>query len=206
MRRICCRLSTGYIVPIGVTDIIKYDGIPRGFEVIIRSFAAKMVKLRPSVCFLSLLSFAVYGVVAQDASTTTIDPSPTEVIVPSSQVAVLTDSPVIDDTSLIENLFAPVVNTTDNSTLVVARNNNGCKCYPGQWCWPTQIAWDLLNLTLSGQLIKYVPAAAPCHNTFEGKSTYNENQCAVINGPNGWVTEEFQYIPPFNDSHYRCFC
>ena len=153
-----------------------------------------MVNFRRSLGFLSLISF-VYNVTAQEAAPTTADPSPTEVVVPSSQVAALSDSPVIDDPTLIESLFSPIVDSTNNSTLLVERSGDSdCKCYPGQACWPAQIAWDLLNLTLSGQLIKYVPAAAPCHNSFEGRATYDAGQCAVINGPSGWGTEEFQYV------------
>jgi hypothetical protein len=152
-----------------------------------------MVNFRRSFGLLSLITFAIHGIAAQDASATATDPSATTIIVPASEVAVISDSPVINDLSLIESLFSPIVNSTDNSTLLVERNNNNCKCYPGEACWPAPIAWDLLNLTLSGQLIKYTPAAAPCHNNFEGKSTFNAAKCAAINGPLGWGTEEFQY-------------
>jgi hypothetical protein len=152
-----------------------------------------MVNFRRSLGFFSLISF-VYNVTAA-ASSTAADPSPTEVVVPLSQVEEISDSTVIDDPTLIENLFSPIVNSTDDSTLLVERSGaSDCKCYPGQACWPAQSAWDLLNLTLSGQLIKYVPAAAPCHNSFEGKATYDAGQCSVINGPSGWTTEEFQYV------------
>lgn len=48
-----------------------------------------------------------------------------------------------------------------------------CKCYDGDSCWPSAAAWDSLNASVDGNLVKVVPLAAVCHNTFEGTPTYN---------------------------------
>lgn len=39
-----------------------------------------------------------------------------------------------------------------------------CKVFPGDAEWPSEAAWDVLNRTLGGALIKTVPIAAPCYN------------------------------------------
>ncbi|KAM0270033.1 hypothetical protein ACHAQH_009569 [Verticillium albo-atrum] len=62
--------------------------------------------------------------------------------------------------------------------------NYGCKCYPGDSCWPKQSAWDRLDSKVNGNLHVHVPPEAACHNTFEGllgaQQTYDEAKCAEI--------------------------
>jgi hypothetical protein len=65
-----------------------------------------------------------------------------------------------------------------------------CKCYEGDKCWPSVSAWDALNSTVGGRLVKFVPHAAVCHNTFEGESTFNAAGCteAIANqGNQPWL-------------------
>ncbi|KAH9206006.1 FAD binding domain-containing protein [Leptodontidium sp. 2 PMI_412] len=53
-----------------------------------------------------------------------------------------------------------------------------CKCYEGDSCWPSASAWNALNSTVGGRLVKFVPHGAVCHNTFEGVNTFNADECA----------------------------
>ncbi|RFU28972.1 hypothetical protein B7463_g7353, partial [Scytalidium lignicola] len=52
---------------------------------------------------------------------------------------------------------------------------NNCKCMPGDACWPSPIAWDILNATVGGRLIATVPVGSPCHDP-----TYNATECAYL--------------------------
>ncbi|EAQ84293.1 hypothetical protein CHGG_10697 [Chaetomium globosum CBS 148.51] len=62
--------------------------------------------------------------------------------------------------------------------------NFGCKCYPGERCWPSANKWNALNNTVDGRLLVHIPPGAPCHNTFNGLlgmvSTYDANKCAEV--------------------------
>lgn len=37
------------------------------------------------------------------------------------------------------------------------------KCIPSRPCWPSPSLWSNLNASINGQLIKNLPAAAPCY-------------------------------------------
>lgn len=58
----------------------------------------------------------------------------------------------------------------------------GCKCYPGEWCWPSTSRWNALNATVDGRLLIHIPLGAPCYNTFDGPlgavNTYDAAKCA----------------------------
>lgn len=60
--------------------------------------------------------------------------------------------------------------------------NFGCKCYPGERCWPSTNKWNALNNTVDGRLLVHIPPGAPCHNTFNGPlgtvNTYDADKCA----------------------------
>jgi hypothetical protein len=60
-----------------------------------------------------------------------------------------------------------------------ADHNQSCKAFPGTPSWPGEAAWTGLNKTLSGALLKPVPAASVCW-----KSTVYDNydaaQCQAI--------------------------
>ncbi|KAG6365629.1 hypothetical protein INS49_007240 [Diaporthe citri] len=51
-------------------------------------------------------------------------------------------------------------------------------------CWPSATDWDSFNQTLGGKLIRTVPIASPCHDTFPGVS-YDALTCADIQA--NWV-------------------
>ena len=51
----------------------------------------------------------------------------------------------------------------------------GCKCFPGDACWPSQDEWSSLNATVSGRLMATVPLGSPCHDPY-----YDEEECAYL--------------------------
>ncbi|KAI7779512.1 FAD-linked oxidoreductase YvdP [Diaporthe eres] len=59
-----------------------------------------------------------------------------------------------------------------------------CRCYPGDQCWPSATDWESFNQTLGGKLIRTVPIASPCHDTFPGVK-YDAATCANIQA--NWV-------------------
>ena len=62
--------------------------------------------------------------------------------------------------------------------------NFGCKCYPGEWCWPSAAKWNALNSTVNGRLQVHIPPGAPCYNQFKGPfgtvNTYDAAACAEV--------------------------
>lgn len=75
----------------------------------------------------------------------------------------------------------------------------GCKCYPGDACWPTLTKWRSLNTTVEGNLIRHVPAAAVCHNSFTGplgtvNGTYDAAACAAVQA--NWADETWTVEQP----------
>lgn len=71
-----------------------------------------------------------------------------------------------------------------------------CKCYPGDWCWPSQFAWNALNWTVGGNLRINVPIGASCYNKFTGplgtRNTYDAAKCAEVTA--NFVDEQYQYV------------
>ncbi|CRK28782.1 FAD-linked oxidoreductase ZEB1 like protein [Verticillium longisporum] len=67
----------------------------------------------------------------------------------------------------------------------------GCKCYPGDACWPQQSEWDGLNAKVNGNLHVHVPPEAACYNTFDGllgsQQTYDAAKCAEVT--KSWTSE-----------------
>ncbi|KAF9524797.1 isoamyl alcohol oxidase [Crepidotus variabilis] len=55
-----------------------------------------------------------------------------------------------------------------------------CKCYQGDTCWPSPHEWKSLNASVDGNLQLVVPDAAVCHDSFEGKPTYNASACEEV--------------------------
>ena len=51
----------------------------------------------------------------------------------------------------------------------------GCKCLPGDTCWPSTQEWSRLNSTVGGRLVATVPLAAACHDP-----TFHADQCAQL--------------------------
>ncbi|KAI5790221.1 FAD binding domain-containing protein [Geopyxis carbonaria] len=55
-----------------------------------------------------------------------------------------------------------------------------CKVVPGDTKWPTSSQWKALSNAVGGRLQSVVPPAAACHNSFEGKPTYNASACSDL--------------------------
>ena len=43
-------------------------------------------------------------------------------------------------------------------------SSSGCRCFPGDTCWPALSEWTAFNQSLGGKLIATVPLASPCHD------------------------------------------
>lgn len=56
----------------------------------------------------------------------------------------------------------------------------GCKCYPGDPCWPTGGEWAALNRTVGGRLVRAIPPGAACYDSFEGIPTRDPAKCAEV--------------------------
>ena len=71
--------------------------------------------------------------------------------------------------------------------------NFGCKCYPGERCWPSTNKWNALNHTVDGRLLVHIPPGAPCHNAFNGLlgtvNTYDADKCAEAT--QNWESESW---------------
>ncbi|KXX73156.1 6-hydroxy-D-nicotine oxidase [Madurella mycetomatis] len=86
------------------------------------------------------------------------------------------------------NLFQAVAGNPNTPPPLVPRTWNGrlygCKCYPGDACWPSTNEWNKLNNTVNGNLHVLVPPEAACHNTFNGLlgtiPTYDAAKCAEV--------------------------
>lgn len=63
------------------------------------------------------------------------------------------------------------------SHATAAGSNATCRCFPGDSCWPSIAAWNSFNASLGGKLVATVPLAAPCHQDFAGKMTYDKAVC-----------------------------
>ncbi|KAK5653442.1 hypothetical protein OQA88_8928 [Cercophora sp. LCS_1] len=76
--------------------------------------------------------------------------------------------------------------------------NYGCKCYPGESCWPAANKWNQLNQTVGGRLSVHIPPGAACHNTFQGPfgtvNTYNAAACADVQA--NWANEAWTVAKP----------
>lgn len=59
------------------------------------------------------------------------------------------------------------------SSGVLAKSD--CHCLPEDSCWPDVHAWNRLNITVSGRLVKVVPIGAVCHDP-----TYDEAKCTAL--------------------------
>lgn len=86
----------------------------------------------------------------------------------------------------------------------VIAHERQCKAQPGSHDWPSVYAWDGLNSSLAGHLIKPLPPAAACHS---GQATYSETECASIK--TAWSTYAFHASNPVssawnNDNNDTC--
>ncbi|KAL3492087.1 hypothetical protein BJX62DRAFT_236521 [Aspergillus germanicus] len=61
-----------------------------------------------------------------------------------------------------------------------------CKCTPNDPCWPSASDWNSLNETLSGRLIRTVPAGSVC---YPSQPNYDEQACSAVLG--NWTSWPF---------------
>ncbi|KAI2907944.1 CAZyme family AA7 [Aspergillus niger] len=66
-----------------------------------------------------------------------------------------------------------------------------CKCSPSDPCWPSTDQWTSLNQTVSGRLIRAVPAASVC---YPNEPNYNPAACTSVLG--NWTTSKFHASDP----------
>ncbi|KAK1977134.1 FAD binding domain-containing protein [Colletotrichum cereale] len=62
--------------------------------------------------------------------------------------------------------------------LKIDQSDTGCRCFPGDACWPTAAKWDAFNQTVGGRLIATVPIGAPCHDSSFG--AYDDAKCTAL--------------------------
>lgn len=63
----------------------------------------------------------------------------------------------------------------------------GCKCFPGDSCWPSTDGWSTLNDTIGGRLVATVPLGSPCHDP-----SYDAEACERLQAQ--WQAEAIQYV------------
>ncbi|GKZ16856.1 hypothetical protein AbraIFM66951_006348 [Aspergillus brasiliensis] len=66
-----------------------------------------------------------------------------------------------------------------------------CKCSPSDSCWPAADEWTSLNQTVSGRLIRTVPAASVC---YPNEPNYNPAACTSVLG--NWTKSSFHSADP----------
>ncbi len=76
--------------------------------------------------------------------------------------------------------------TTDPSTVSKSR----CKALPGDESWPAEDTWRKLNRLLGGSLIKAVPLAAPCYDSWPEQR--NASECKRLT--DAWADPRTQYV------------
>ncbi|KAJ5153173.1 uncharacterized protein N7482_009651 [Penicillium canariense] len=64
-----------------------------------------------------------------------------------------------------------------NASSLSARTQSGCKVYPGDFWWPSHWVWSLFDELLGGALIKTVPLAASCYNSWP---EYDATECETV--------------------------
>ncbi|KAF7951304.1 hypothetical protein EAE96_006625 [Botrytis aclada] len=60
--------------------------------------------------------------------------------------------------ALVSLVFA-----TGSGSEIQSEDSRDCKCGPTDGCWPSQHAWQSLNASISGKLIRAIPAAIVCY-------------------------------------------
>ncbi|KAF5347957.1 hypothetical protein D9756_010213 [Leucocoprinus leucothites] len=57
--------------------------------------------------------------------------------------------------------------------------HQGCRTFPGDRDWPSDLQWSAFNKTVGGRLIKTVPIGAPCHSNFP-RVSFSQSECDNI--------------------------
>ena len=73
---------------------------------------------------------------------------------------------------------------------------SGCRCFPGEKCWPNPEDWQSFNATINGRLVDTVPIGSVCHG-----STFNPALCettrAEYNNPDLHIQSSSSVMAPF---------
>ncbi|OAA58687.1 FAD-binding, type 2 [Cordyceps fumosorosea ARSEF 2679] len=69
-----------------------------------------------------------------------------------------------------------------------------CRAYPGTNGWPSAEAWNALNKTVNGQLLR--PTILPGGVCHKGQPNYDESRCAAV--AKDWETSEFHLADPIS--------
>lgn len=83
--------------------------------------------------------------------------------------------------------FGPNTNGTSGASNIATFEN--CKTFPGDALWPNESTWQTLDLLTGGALIKTVPLASPCYDTW---GNYDTATCAFLNDQ--WTNSSLQYM------------
>lgn len=70
---------------------------------------------------------------------------------------------------------------------ILRRADSDCKTFPGDFLWPNEPLWALLDLLTGGALIKTVPLASPCFDTW---GNYDAVECARVDEQ--WTNSSMQ--------------
>ncbi|KAM0554927.1 hypothetical protein ACHAPJ_006663 [Fusarium lateritium] len=79
------------------------------------------------------------------------------------------------------------------SLLTTGLTAQQCRCALEDTCWPSTKAWNTLNSTLGGQLIRYTPPAAVC---YQSHPSFNEDACSSV--IKQWPQSKFHSNDPAN--------
>lgn len=91
---------------------------------------------------------------------------------------------VLSNVSLFD--FADGASTTSKRAAAT-----GCKTFPGDASWPSDLIWDVFDLLTGGALIKTVPLASPCYDNW---GNYDAVECAYL--LDQWTNSSLQYVLP----------
>ena len=86
--------------------------------------------------------------------------------------AMLLVNPVVFNPSISQGSIEGTFQHTRDS------NGTGCRCFPGDACWPTISEWTVFNQSIGGKLIATIPIASPCHDDAFGP--FDLQECAKI--------------------------
>ncbi|KAI5805293.1 FAD binding domain-containing protein [Peziza echinospora] len=72
---------------------------------------------------------------------------------------------------------ALLLGTATAASLPPRQEASDCKAWPETESWPAAAKWTALSEAVPGKLEAVVPPGAVCHNTFNGKQTYDRAKC-----------------------------
>ncbi|QSZ31871.1 hypothetical protein DSL72_001440 [Monilinia vaccinii-corymbosi] len=103
----------------------------------------------------------------------------------------LTDAILDNVTSTIKNESITELFTFESTSEISKRKARTCKLLPGDFFWPNDYVWAMLNDLLGGALIKTTPLAAVC---YPDRPEYNAAECAYRTSQ--WIHSELHEADP----------